>query len=236
MRKYDNIDFVYYEPRFYAPNASKYEQRLMADSPQTITAALNEAIKRYPDHFFIKTDEDFVITDPVIERILYNDFKKHQPLVSSCLININDFGGDYIVRRFGWEDEAKKWIANLSPECPGPFMTDPVVAEWMWRKTLDLRDTLAKVKANATGTKKYNGRYGVGIMGFTKERWDLFSRNEQTSEEYDIAMYLRDHKDEYVTVATDSIVFHMSPMRAYEVLVRSGIFENVMDQIDRMVV
>jgi hypothetical protein len=150
--------------------------------PAGLVGLQNECVRKYPDAFYIKTDEDVFVPRGWAERMFEayeaNRSRDNLALITPLIPN-NAYGLYTLLTRFYPElliEHRAKFGHDPSPERQGFTWQSPDVAAWSMRKFLDIDASnerhrgLASVKS-VPRYHAFQDSFSVGCIGYDYRHW-----------------------------------------------------------------
>lgn len=205
--------------------------------PGGLSFAQNECVRRYPDSFYVKVDEDVFVPRGWAERMIetYERFADRDDLaLITPLIPNNAYGLHRLLNVFHPErlDEfARRFGAPPSAEAKGPTWQSPYIAEWATRLFLDIDAANAEQRRRlaAGGQPRWHEfcRYfSIGCIGYDYAHVQRMGGSLPPSDEPEWCAWFEANRQ--ACVADQSlVVLHYSFFVQQDWLDRSSLLEDI---------
>ncbi|MFH0908138.1 MAG: hypothetical protein V1929_05190 [bacterium] len=227
------------------PRHRAYVDRFIATHPQVawdtvsgprgrnerISSLENECVRKYPDHLYVKADEDVFVSPGWIQKMLaaYATFERDDQLGLMAPIMPNNGSGFYfLLLQFPalHQEYAKRFAQPASRDCDGPVWKYPQIAEWITRNFIDLRAANARIEAIRDLTPvKFTYRFSVCCVLFDYRHWQQMGGIPK-EDEPTWTQWVKDH-DKFNVLVTNTLVNHYSFFVQQDWLDRGSLLEDL---------
>jgi hypothetical protein len=152
---------------------------IYSSSYNQLAVIQNEVIKKLKADFYIKIDDDILVTENWTNAFVNVFERNHQTMsFGGVIMPINGFGWIPFMDIMGFTDEFKKEFPDtlLIQECIDvPVYSDKLINKFLWDKCLNLDATAKTFVDNQHG--KFQDllcphRYSIGAIVFSHQRWE----------------------------------------------------------------
>jgi len=154
----------------------------------------NEIIGKLKADFYIKIDDDILVGEGWTDGFVGVYERHHNTMAfGSVIIPINGFGWVPYLEIMGWTEEFKEKFpgTKLNQDCMDVAVyKDKLVNEFIWKKSLNLDETVRRFKERQNGEYKdlfCPHRYSIGAIVFSHKRWEEMG-GWKVQEYYDLVL------------------------------------------------